>query len=192
MDHTSLILLWDSLDFPEQGQVWESEWEYAGLFGPRLGTGTSLLQHSVGQRKSQCQLRFKERENRFHFLMGSIDLYLHAFFFLIESYRMWTTCRTFNVWLVNKNYFNVCLVPFYFYEVICYSLYLCELLWHCYMVSLRYLNPVLYFPMTCLDFLISQKKAIIMQTAMNNIKWYFLFFTLFPYFDELWICMAKC
>lgn len=76
-------------------------------------------------------------------LDGSIDL--HAFFFLIESYRMWTTCRTFNVWLVNKNYFNVCLVPFYFYEVICYCLYLCELLWHCCMVSLRYLNPVLYF-----------------------------------------------
>lgn len=72
MDHTSLILLWDSLDFPEQGQVWESEWEHAGLFGQRLGTGASLLQHSVGQRKSQCQLRFKERENRFHFLMGSI------------------------------------------------------------------------------------------------------------------------
>ena len=70
MDHTSLILLWDSLDFPEQGQVWESEWEHAGLFRLRLGTGTSLLLHSVGQRKSQCQLRFKGRENRFHFLMG--------------------------------------------------------------------------------------------------------------------------
>lgn len=61
-------------------------------------------------------------------------------------------------------------------------------------ISLRYLNPVLYFPMTCLDFLKSQKKAVIMQLAMSNIKVVFSLFTLFPILMScgyVWLSVKK-